>query len=194
MTRFQKTFRLLSWLLISLGFLVLGINYAPVVYHQTRYIINSGNFDNLIPVDTNLGIVIDKIGANASIVENVDPFDSQAYQQALTKGVAHANGTPLPGERGISFLFSHSSASILMANTYNSVFFLLSKLDVGDVIFIYRDGVKTQFTVEKIQIVNSNQVEYLNQDADEPKLILMTCWPPGTDFKRLLVFATKTPL
>lgn len=143
----------------------------------------------IIPVDENFGIVIPKIEANAKVIPEVDSQNSDIYQRALTQGVAHAKGTALPGENGNIFIFAHSGADLLEANRYNAVFYLLSKLEKGDKIYIFYQGNKYVFDVFDIKKVDANEVSYLDSNKDENKLTLMTCWPPGTTLKRLVVIA-----
>jgi len=181
----------LSFLLIALGIGVLVYVFFPVAKTEIQYQTHELTLPATVtPNDTQLGVVIPKIGANSSIVANVDPYDSAVYQQALTKGVAHAKGTVLPGDQGAAFLFSHSSTDLLTASKYNSVFYLLSKLENGDPITIYRDRQAIPFVVTEKKIVKPNEVAFLTGTTPNPTLTLMTCWPPGTDFERLLVFAT----
>ncbi|KXK09401.1 MAG: Sortase family protein [Microgenomates bacterium OLB23] len=130
-----------------------------------------------------------KIAANAKVLKNIDPINPTVYQRALTKGVAHAKGTVLPGEGGNMFLFAHSSDNFYNANRYNSVFYLLNKLEPGDEIYIYYEGVKYTYTTTKKKIVNPEQVSYLRGKGTQEKLILMTCWPAGTTLKRLVIEA-----
>lgn len=181
--------RIIGLLLIISGIVGLGFIFWPTVKLELEYDPRKKIEQNIIPVDSTLGIVIPEIGANSSIIPNVDPFDSLAYQQALTKGVAHAKGTVLPGDRGNSFLFSHSSVDFYRATQYNSVFYLLSKLEAGDPILIYRDGREMRFQVTQTRIVAGTNIEYLSTKTDAPTLTLMTCWPPGTSLKRLVVTA-----
>ena len=56
-------------------------------------------------------ITIPKIKAQAPLILNVDPWNENIYKESLKKGVAHAKGTPLPGESGRSFIFAHSSGN-----------------------------------------------------------------------------------
>lgn len=145
------------------------------------------------PIDTNFGIVIPKINANAPIVKNVDPNDPILYQRALAKGVAHARGTHMPGEVGTMFLFAHSSVDFYVANQFNSIFYLIHKLEKGDEIFVYYGGEKYTYAVDDVVKVSPESVEYLKADTTEQKIRLMTCWPPGTTLQRLIVEGSLIP-
>ena len=169
-------------------FLLIFFSVAKV---ELDYNLNKpkATINQINPVDKNFGIIIPKIGANAKIVAQVDPFNSNIYQVALTKGVAQAKGSAYPDTIGNMFIFSHSSANILEARSYNSVFYLLSKLKKDDEIYIYYKGQKYKYQVTEIKMVDAKEVSYLNPNSEVKTLILMTCWPPGTTFKRLLVIA-----
>ena len=165
---------------------------APVAKVEVNYTLNKPNktVNQIKPVSTEFGIVIPKIGANARIIEGVDPFNPKTYEIALSKGVAQAKGTAFPNQTGNMFLFSHSSANLIEATRFNSVFYLLSKLKKGDDIYIYYKNQRYKYEVSETKIVDASNVSYLNPKSSEKTLTLMTCWPAGTDYKRLLVIAT----
>ncbi len=190
---------------LVVGLTLLGMTFLPVLRNEISYALTKNNEvvivdrntqtlssvgDVIVVKDQDFGIVIPKIRANASIVPNVDPDNSDIYQDALTIGVAHALGTPLPSQGGNTFLFSHSSSNFFEATRYNSIFYLLSKLEIGDEIYLYENNVRYKYRVRKSDIVNHDRVEYMN-DLSGADLTLMTCWPAGTDLKRLVVTAQK---
>ncbi len=145
----------------------------------------------IVPVNEDFGIVIPKIGANAAIVPDVNWEDARAYQQALTKGVAHARGTAYPGELGNVFLFSHSGVDFFEATRYNAIFYLIDKLVPGDEIILLYQKQKLTYRVTEKKSVSQEQIEYLSGDPSKKTLTLMTCWPAGTTLKRLLVLAEQ---
>lgn len=141
------------------------------------------------PIDEKYGIVIPKIGANARVIADVSPYNEKEYQIALTKGVAQAQGTTDPGSYGNVFIFAHSAANLNLANRYNAVFYLLNKMEKNDRIFLFYKEHKYQYQVTDTRIVTSDALEYLKQDRTKQELTLMTCWPPGTTLRRLVVRA-----
>lgn len=190
----------LPQILISLGALLIIVSlilfifiFFPVAKVEIGYNLNKPkvNINQITPIDKEFGIVIPKIGANSKVIANVDPYNSNIYQIALTKGVAQAKGSALPDKIGSMFLFSHSSANILEAGRYNSIFYLLSKLEKNDEIYIYYKNVKYKYKVTDKKIVDAKDVSYLNPKSDVRTLILMTCWPAGTTYKRLLIIAKQ---
>lgn len=133
-------------------------------------------------------ITIAKIKAQAPLIFNVDPWKEDIYKVALKKGVAHAKGTSLPGEKGRSFIFAHSSGNPLEQTNYNTVFLKLGELKIGDSIEIKRDNKVYKYNVTQLKIVFPSEVDYLKNTKSDG-IVVQTCWPIGTAFKRLLVFA-----
>ncbi|MCX6732782.1 MAG: sortase [Candidatus Roizmanbacteria bacterium] len=145
----------------------------------------------LVPEDPNFSVVIPKIGANARIIPGVDTANERVYSDALKKGVAQALGTAFPGEGGHIFLFAHSTDYWWNVTSYNAVFYLLGKLVKGDAINIFYKGERYVYRVIDMKIVDPSEVEYITRKTNTEFLTLQTCWPLGTTFKRLLVFATR---
>lgn len=144
----------------------------------------------LVPDDPNFSLVIPKIGANARVVQNVDPANEPEYLEALKNGIAHARGTSFPGQGGNIFLFAHSTDYIWNIGSYNAVFYLLYKLETGDEVNVFYQGKRYKYEVTEKAIIEPEQVEYLTRNPDEETLTLQTCWPPGTTLKRMVVSGT----
>lgn len=154
-------------------------------------IVDGKTVEVLVPEDPSFSIVIPKIGANARIIPSVDTSNERVYSEALKKGVAQAMGTAFPGEGGHIFLFAHSTDYWWNVSTYNAVFYLLGKLEKGDDINIFYKGERFVYRVIDSKIVDPSEVEYITRKTNQEFLTLQTCWPLGTTFKRLLVFATR---
>ncbi|HSW87747.1 MAG TPA: sortase [Candidatus Saccharimonadales bacterium] len=145
----------------------------------------------LTPKDTLFDVVIPKIGANAQVFPNIDPTNEQEYVNALKKGVAHAKGTVFPGMQGSIYLFAHSTDNFWDVGRYNAVFYLLKDLTIGDDVTLFFQNKRYNYTVTNTKIIDGNDVSYLvdAQHTHKERVILQTCWPPGTTWKRLLVIA-----
>lgn len=144
----------------------------------------------LVPKSVYFSIIIPKIGANAKVVENVDPTDEKIYLNALQEGVAHAKGTVFPGMDGNIYLFAHSADNWWNIGRYNAVFYLLKELTPGDEVVVFFQGARHNYVVYENKVAESTEVEYLDANSGGgERLILQTCWPPGTAWKRQLVFA-----
>ena len=133
-------------------------------------------------------IKIDKIGVTSPVLEGVDGKDEAAYMESLQGGVAHYRGTALPGEGGNIFIFGHSSTETGIG-PYAEIFARLGELEEGDEIRIDFKGRPYIYTVGGKRIVAENDLSVL-EPAEEERLTLMTCWPIGTDKKRLIVVAS----
>ncbi|MBD3366394.1 sortase [candidate division WWE3 bacterium] len=142
----------------------------------------------IIPESKSFGLVIKKLGINTPIIAQVDPFDSKVYQEALAKGIAHAKDTALPNAGGNTVLFAHSSDNFYNANRYNAVFYLLNKLETGDEIHVAFENKLYEYEVAEKKVVSPEEMSYM-ESSKESKLTLITCWPPGTTLKRLVVVA-----
>lgn len=144
----------------------------------------------LIPKDTEFSITIPKIGASAKIYPNVDPSDPNEFLPILMKGIAHAKGTVFPGMAGNVYLFAHSTDNWWDVGRYNAVFYLLYHLAPGDEIVIFFGGRRFEYVVSQSQILDPSDTTLLTQPhGGEKKLVLQTCWPPGTTWKRLYIIA-----
>lgn len=181
-------------LLVTSGLTLFLLIFFPVVREEASYLVRSKAISEIQPVNRDFSIVIPKIQANAPVISNINPYDASEYQMALTRGVAHASGTAYPGHAGNSFIFAHSSSDWYTANRYNSVFYLLHKLEKEDTIDIYYKGKKYTYEVLNKMLVSPNDISYLSPNINEGRstLTLMTCWPPGTTLKRLLITAQLT--
>lgn len=145
--------------------------------------------NTIIPVSTEYGVVIEKIGANAKIVPNVNPAEEKEYVQALTQGVAEAIGSTKPGEAGNLYLFSHSVDAPWNIVRFNAIFYLLRELDKGDRVIIFYNHRRYDYIVFDKAVVSPTDVSYLTNRYDSPVLTLQTCDPPGTLLNRLVVRA-----
>jgi len=148
---------------------------------------------NQKPKSTEFGIVIEKIGVNAPVVKDVNATNYPEYIAALSKGVAHAKGTALPGstkaENNNVFLFAHSAINAIQARQYNSVFYLLRKLEKGDRVSTFYKEKRYDYIVSDKKVVQASDVAYLTNSLEEPILTLQTCDPPGSSLRRLIITA-----
>ncbi|OGH13359.1 MAG: hypothetical protein A3H50_01680 [Candidatus Levybacteria bacterium RIFCSPLOWO2_02_FULL_37_10] len=144
----------------------------------------------LIPKDTNFSILIPRLGASTKVFSNIDPSNQNEFLPILQNGVAHAKGTVFPGMAGNIYLFAHSTDNFWDVGRYNAVFYLLKDLKPGDDIIVFFENQRHNYVVTESRVVDAKDISYITQaKTGKEKLILQTCWPPGTTWKRLLVFA-----
>jgi sortase A len=100
-------------------------------------------------------------------------------------------GTALPGEKGNVFIMGHSSYYPLAGEPtsyYLSIFKDLNKLEPGDQIVVEVQGQKYTYRVIGLKVIPPTDTSVLNPPDDVGRYIsLMTCVPPGTFMKRLIV-------
>lgn len=191
--------------LVTFSIVSLVFYYWPIVkeefnYHEVKVENTRLGFGDLIQrmdasdalvdkIDPYFSVSIPKINAKSNIISNVDSSNSEEYLESLKKGVAHAKGTNFPGQNKLIYLFSHSTDSPLNFSQYNAVFYSLKRLEKNDKINIYFLGKKYVYRVKEKIIAEASDVSYLKDDGLGEKLVLQTCDPPGTSFKRLIIVA-----
>lgn len=141
--------------------------------------------------DQKFSVYIPKIYAISRVIPNVNPYDRSEYLPALKKGVAHARGLAVPGQTGTTYLFAHSVGSRADYARYNAVFYLLHKLEAGDGIELVYEGNWYKYRVMEIKVLGSKDISLLKPQTDREILVLQTCYPPGTTWKRLWVVAER---
>lgn len=143
--------------------------------------------------DKQFQISIPKIGVNSKIIANVDAANEKEYDEALKKGVAHAAGTGLPGEENKEnktiFIFGHSTNGTWNISRYNALFYGLKDMTAGDTFSMWFWGKEFHYTVTQTKVVEATDISFLTPQTTTDQLILQTCWPPGTSWKRFLVIA-----
>jgi len=132
-------------------------------------------------------IIIPKINVEIPVIYDEPSLQEDAVQKALERGVVHYANTPNPGELGNAVIFGHSSNNILNKGQYKFAFVLLNKLDIGDVFFLTKDGVRYSYKVYDKKIVKPTDLSVLNATTKPATATLITCDPPGTSLNRLVV-------
>lgn len=131
---------------------------------------------------------IPKLAINTPIIPDVPGNDKEAYFKALEGGIAHYAGTKKPGEGGLIFIFGHSSFYPWAAGDYKEIFKNLDELVVDDEILVWYNQKEYKYKVTETKVVLPTDVSVLNPTNFE-QLTLMTCVPPGTKEKRLIIIA-----
>lgn len=140
-----------------------------------------------------MSLTIDSVGIKGvNISANVESQKEEIYNQYLRKGVAHFQGTPLPGDGGNSFIYGHSAVtSFFRSHPYlpETIFTHLEKVDIGDTVEIQRENDVLSYTIRKKQIVEADDFSIFNRVGNKETVTLMTCWPIGIGSKRLILTA-----
>lgn len=148
---------------------------------------NKDNFSSFIsnfkrdskPNYSEFVLSIPRLNMRSQVVE-VDSNDS-------SKSLAHLPGSALPGEKGNVFITGHSAAAPLLSFKV-APFARLTDLKKGDSIEVSAGGIKFIYQVIGIKVVSPSDLSVIPALDEIGRYIsLMTCVPPGLNFKRLIV-------
>ncbi len=206
----NRLFRRVGYLLLALSFLSFLVFLGPIFYSEISYRLSSGQNDARVeqskislfgyllwldkknissPVDWHFGLLIPKIGVNARVLAEINPHEKETYNLALKESVAHAAGTSLPGQIGTTYLFAPSSNFLWGLPGLKPFFYQLKNLKENDEVIIFYQTKKIVYKVKETKITEANNLPPFVSQKEKQALVLQTCWPPGTDWKRLFVLA-----
>lgn len=159
-----------------------GVNYTDAQNWFPGY-----NPENGSQRSTEYLISIPKINLNDAKVS--------ARDTDLTRHLVNYGGTALPPEKGNAVIFGHSTLPQLYdKNDYKTIFSYLYKLETGDDIVVKVGNVTYKYKVESITVVDPTNTSVLEQNFSDSFLTLITCTPPGTIWKRLVIKARITTI
>lgn len=117
--------------------------------------------------------------------------DRGELEKLLKRGVVHYPGSGLPGKPGKMVILGHSAPPRWPKINYDWVFSGLNKLEEGDKVTVDYQGWRYVYRVADQFIFSPEEEEqFLATDRTEKSvLVLSTCWPPGKDYKRLVLMA-----
>lgn len=131
---------------------------------------------------TSYTLSIPKLGIKDAVVVNND--------EDLSKHLVQWGGTGNPGEPGSTVIFGHSVLPVFFdSKNYTTIFSTLPTIKEGDDIYAYYDGITYHYRVIEMQVIDPKDISVLEQSFDNSYLSLVTCVPPGTYWKRLVVRA-----
>jgi len=108
----------------------------------------------------------------------------------LDKHLVQYFGTAIPGEKGTAVIFGHSTIPAWFDPTnYKKIFATLHTIKVGDEIEAKVGDVTYKYKIFSIIITSPKDTSILTQSYDNSYLTIVTCTPPGTLWKRLIVRA-----
>lgn len=97
----------------------------------------------------------------------------------------------MPGQTGNTVILGHSSNDVFDDGAYKFVFVQLDKLDKGDTFYLNYQGTRYTYSVTEKKVIDPTEVSQLIINTDKPLATLVTCTPPGTALKRLVVIAEQ---
>lgn len=133
-------------------------------------------------------IYIPSIEVKAPIVWDVDDKSESNILENLKHGIVRLPQSGYPDDEKEIILIGHSSGVTGNIGDYDDVFSLISELKNGDLITINYQGEIFNYNMFDRKIIKA-KIDYNQFLKDESTLNLVTCWPIGTNFKRLIVIA-----
>ncbi len=146
---------------------------------------------NITPYENR--IIVPKIGKNIPLIEikqkEVEGMDelNNIFMEELENGVIRYPGSAKPGQEGNAFIFGHSSNFPWMDWDYNDVFALMDRLEQDDEIIAYYEQKKYTYKITKKEVIRPWDVSVLKWEPGSSEITLMTCWPIGTIYNRMVV-------
>ena len=130
-------------------------------------------------------ISIAKIGITAPIV-SVSSTDNTVIHKYLDSGVVMYADSAMPGIVGQSIILGHSAPPGWPHIKFDWAFTKISQLKPGDVVKITYKSRVYSYSVKKTIFIDRGGA-LPNDDPDKSTLYLVSCWPPGKDYKRIAV-------
>jgi sortase A len=191
----------LSALGVGLAFIFLQFN--SVVFAQIQSYISPGAISSdAITIDpsapVNVGpeakLIIPKINVEVPVDYNVTEISEANIQNSLRDGATHyklPGADAVPGQKGNTVILGHSSNDIFNQGKYKFVFVLLDRLQPGDLFYLHYNGTRYIYRMTESRVIDPTDIKALQIGTDKPMATLITCTPPGTALKRLLIYAEQ---
>lgn len=218
-TKIQRWPPFVSLTLIILGLVLLGNVFLPIFLYQLK---RSSFYQPIISPLSDSAVVLGASFMGTDYTEptswfpsapKLAPFPSKITHYSLSipkleieKAVVHIGGedlaqalihypgTAFPGQSGNAVVFGHSVLpQFFNPRSYKTIFSTLPELKENDEILVEFDGVVYRYQVIKMVEVSPQDISVLGQQPDGEYLTLITCVPPGTYLKRLVVKARLIP-
>lgn len=126
---------------------------------------------------------------------NIEDATVMVGSSDLKKSLIQYPQTALPGQLGSPVVFGHSVLpQFFNPKSYLTIFSTLYKLKTGDEIYIDFDHIRYKYLVSDMYEIQPTDLSVLEQHLDGRYLTLITCSPPGTYLRRLVVKAQITDL
>lgn len=116
--------------------------------------------------------------------------DVSVLEEDLNKGVVYYPGSASPGKPGQSVLLGHSAPVGWPKIRYDWVFTKINDLENGDEIIIHFNNRQYTYKVISKEIIDKGEeLDATSLHGSDNILTLVTCWPPGKNYKRVAVYA-----
>lgn len=154
-----------------------GVNYKDAKNWFPDYKAKKTN-----PKVSSYNLSIPKLNIEEAVVTTID--------NDLASHLVNYQGTAIPPQNGNSVVFGHSTLPQLFnPKDYKAIFATLHTIKIGNQIFVTSENITYKYKIFSIIIVDPSDTSIFSQNFDDSYLTLVTCTPPGTTWKRLIVKA-----
>ncbi|HOZ80811.1 MAG TPA: sortase [Candidatus Woesebacteria bacterium] len=209
--------KVLATIVFSFGILIFASAVLPIIRFQLEYSIKFGQIVNpLSSANYNRnGSILGEISTDYSQLNNwftdskietptistqhtsytisipklkIDQAVVEIGSLDLKNSLIQYPQTALPGQLGNSVVFGHSVLpQFFNPKSYLTIFSTLYRLKPGDEIFVNFDNIQYKYLVEEMFEVQPTDLSILEQRFDNRYFSMVTCSPPGTYLRRLVV-------
>jgi sortase A len=127
-------------------------------------------------------IKVPAVGISASILPNV-------LEEDLALGAGHYPSTGVPGE-GVTVGLAGHDVTIVPKAAGDHVFNKLTAAKRGEMIYISWGGKQFAYKITGQKVVSPTDTSILENVGHE-RLVMTTCFPPGSAAHRLITFALR---
>ena len=187
---------LLSSLIINWNSVSCVFNYKVISNAVSRFLVFLDNKQVLASeVNTTSdfnkenSLEIPKIGVIAPLIvtENSSQKD---LDEKLDKGVVIFPNSALPNEVGQTIILGHSAPPSWPKINYDGIFSRISELGEKDEIILYFNHQKYTYSVNQKVILEKGEEISNDSETSGNTLLLISCWPPGKNIKRIIIEST----
>jgi len=147
--------------------------------------------ENFVSTEKQDSLEIPKIEIEASLIF-AKSSEIKEITQDLKSGVVVYPGSDSPGQDGSLTIIGHSAPLGWPKIRYDWVFSKLGELEANDEILINFEKRQYRYQVTKKIFLEKGQPVPEQASRDSEQIVyLITCWPPGRDFKRLVIEAKQ---
>jgi LPXTG-site transpeptidase (sortase) family protein len=139
-------------------------------------------------------VSIPSVGIEAPLPSKSSMFDPNEQINNMQKGPTIIDNGADINSKGNVVISGHSSRPAgVPAGSHDEVFKNLHKVNNGDIVTVNNNGAPQNYKVKNKIVVSPSDVEYMDKSAGISEggrgLTIITCDPPGTSEKRLIVQA-----
>lgn len=188
---FAVSFALINWDKVGwvFNYRVVGDVVSDKILLSDYNIQEKPDYTFVFPEEGTLEIEKIKISVPVNFFNNPDE-STEVLHDALDTGVVHFPQSVLPGQIGQTIFLGHSAPPLWPKIKYDWVFNDISKLEKGDEIIVKFNGQNHVYSVIQQFIIRPKEEVPRNSLADSRNvLLLISCWPPGKNIKRIVVEA-----